>query len=64
MILKTIKMTEIMKKVCLIPETLVRVPSLTLCQLNTSDTPADPTKPAESKERYEEEEKGFGQYQW
>ena len=56
-------MTETMKKVYLIPQTIVRVPSLTLCQLNTSDTPAD-NSPVESKERYEEEEKGFGQYQW
>ena len=63
MILKTIKMTETMKKVYLIPNTIVRVPSLTLCQLNTSDTPADDS-PVESKERYEEDEKGFGQYQW
>ena len=53
-----------MKKSYLIPETIVRVPSLTLCQLNTSDTPANPQVPVDSKERYEEEEKGFGQYQW
>ena len=53
-----------MKKSYLIPETIVRVPSLTLCQLNTSDTPADPSVPVDSKERYEEDEKGFGQYQW
>ena len=57
-------MTETMKKVYLIPKTIVRVPSLTLCQLNTSDTPADPPVPVDSKERYEEDEKGFGQYQW
>ena len=57
-------MTETMKKVYLIPETIVRVPSLTLCQLNISDTNADPSVAVDSKERYEEEEKGFGQYQW
>ena len=54
-----------MKKTYLIPETFVRVPSLTLCQLSTSDTPAQPGQPVESKERYEDEdEKGFGHYQW
>ena len=53
-----------MKKIYLIPKTIVRVPSLTLCQLSTSDTPANPQVPVDSKERHEEEEKGFGQYQW
>ena len=53
-----------MKKSYLIPETIVRVPSLTLCQLSTSETPADPGAGVDSKERIEEEEKGFGQYQW
>ena len=54
-----------MKKTYLIPETFVRVPSLTLCQLSTSDTPADPRIDVDTKERYEDEdEKGFGHYQW
>ena len=61
-------MIETMKKSYLIPETKVRIPSLALCQvqqLSTDpNTPADPNQPAGSKERYEEEEKGFGQYQW
>ena len=55
-----------MKKVYLIPETLVRVPSLILCELSTSDTEANPNLPVpeEGKERYEEEEEGYGHYQW
>ena len=54
-----------MKKTYQIPETKVRIPSLILCQLSTSETPADPGAGVDSKERFEEEEeKGFGQYQW
>ena len=54
-----------MKKVYLIPETSVRKPLLlSICQLSTSDTPANPDQPGESKERYDDEEKGFGSYQW
>jgi hypothetical protein len=58
-------MFETMKKTYLIPETKVRIPSLTLCQmLDVSDEDATPGG-NESKERYEDEdEKGFGHYQW
>lgn len=58
-------MFETMKKTYLIPETKVRIPSLTLCQmLDVSDEEAT-SGGNESKERYEDEdEKGFGHYQW
>ena len=53
-----------MKKVYLIPETSVRKPLLlSICQLSTSDTPADPSQPGEGKERFDDE-KGFGSYEW
>ena len=55
-----------MKKVYLIPETIVRKPLLMQTYMLdiSPDTPAVPGVDVESKERYEEEEKGFGQYQW
>ncbi len=56
-----------MKKTYLIPETKVRhsALNLTICQPSLNDNPAQPGQPVESKERYEDEdEKGFGHYQW
>ena len=54
-----------MKKVYLIPETIVRKSLLMQTYMLdiSNDTPANPDTPVEGKERYEEE-KGFGQYQW
>ena len=54
-----------MKKTYQNPETKVRLNALDLaiCQPTLSNDSAQPGG-NESKERYEEEEKGFGQYQW
>ena len=57
-----------MKKSYLIPETIVRKSLLMQTYMLdiSPGTPADPNlpEPVEGKERYEEDEKGFGQYQW
>ena len=55
-----------MKKVYLIPETIVRKSLLMQTYMLdiSPNTSANPNADVESKERYEEEEKGFGQYQW
>ena len=57
-----------MKKVYLIPETIVRKSLLMQTYMLdiSNDTPANPNlpEPVEGKERYEEDEKGFRQYQW
>ena len=56
-----------MKKAYLIPETIVRKSLLMQTYMLdiSNDTPANPTlpEPVEGKDR-QEEEKGFGQYQW
>ena len=56
-----------MKKVYLIPETIVRKSLLMQTYMLdiSNDTPANPNlpEPVEGKDR-QEEEKGFGQYQW
>ena len=55
-----------MKKLYLIPETIVRKSLLMQTYMLdiSPDTSADPEAGVDSKERYEEEEKGFGHYQW
>ena len=55
-----------MKKTYQNPETKVRLNTLDLaiCQPTVSNDPAVPDAGVDSKERYDEEEKGFGQYQW
>ena len=55
-----------MKKTYQNPETKVRLNTLDLaiCQPTLSNDSANPDAGVEGKERYEEEEPSFGQYQW
>ena len=55
-----------MKKSYLIPETIVRKSFLMQTYMLdiSPDTSADPNAGVDSKERYDEDEKGFGHYQW